>query len=35
MPLNPQKKAVSIKLRCGNLLLYPIDGASRIAFAVG
>ena len=28
---NSQMKADK-KIRCGNLLLYPIDGASRIAF---
>ena len=31
---NSQKKADYKKRRCGNLLLYPIDEASRIALAV-
>ena len=32
LPNSPMK--ADKKIRCGNLLLYPIDGASRIAFAV-
>lgn len=33
-PHNSQKKADYKKERCGNLLFYPIDEASRIALAV-